>query len=148
MKQINAEGLVSPRGKYSHVAMVGDTAYISGQLPIDAEGNPVTAGPFTAQVDQVLSNIDACLASAGLIREDLVQVRVYVTDIADWATFDGIYGEWIGKHRPARAVAGVKELHYGAAVEVEAVARAQRRPARRLRPARGGAFRAFRRSEV
>jgi enamine deaminase RidA (YjgF/YER057c/UK114 family) len=72
-----------------------------------------------------LANVDVCLASAELTRSDLVQVRVYVTEIADWKAFDDIYGEWIGTHRPARAVAGAKELHYGAAVEVEAIALVQ-----------------------
>jgi reactive intermediate/imine deaminase len=124
MKQINAAGLVPPLGRYSHVTIDGGIAYISGQLPIDTHGEPITTRSFSGQVKQVLANVDACLVSAGLTRGDLMQVRVYVTNIADWATFDDIYGEWIGSHRPARAVAGVKELHYGAAVEIEAVARA------------------------
>lgn len=122
LQQINAEGLIAPLGKYSHITVASGLAFISGQLPINRKGQPVTAESFTVQVQQTLSNLDACLASVGLTREDLVQVRVYVTEIADWRTFDDIYGEWIGKHRPARAVAGVKELHYGADVEVEAIA--------------------------
>ncbi|MFE4197577.1 RidA family protein [Paenarthrobacter sp. NPDC056912] len=122
IQQMNAVGVVSPVGKYSHITVVNGMAFISGQLPINSEGEPVTAEPFAVQVEQTLANVDACLASAALTREDLVQVRVYVTEIADWKAFDDIYGEWIGAHRPARAVAGVKELHYGAAVEVEAIA--------------------------
>lgn len=125
LRQINAEGLIAPLGKYSHITVANGLAFISGQLPINSEGQPVTAEPFAAQVQQTLANIDACLASAGLTREDLVQVRVYVTEIADWKAFDDVYGEWIGTHRPARAVAGVKELHYGADVEVEAIALVQ-----------------------
>ena len=59
-------------------------------------------------------------------RQHLVSVRVYVTDINQWPTFNRIYGEWIGDSRPARAVAGVAELHYGFAVEIEAIALAQK----------------------
>ena len=70
----------------------------------------------------VLLNIDACLAGAGVSRQHLVSVRVYVTDINQWPTFNKIYGEWIGDFRPSRAVAGVAELHYGFALEVEAIA--------------------------
>lgn len=122
IEQINADGLMAPRGKYSHVAIANGTAYISGQLPVNSEGNPVTSESFAVQTKQTLSNLDACLASAGLKRTDLVQVRVYLTDMGDWKEFDEIYGEWIGSHRPARAVAGVSALNHGAAIEMEATA--------------------------
>ena len=122
IKQINADGLMPPRGKYSHVTIAHGTAYISGQLPVNGEGKPVTSESFAVQVKQTLHNLDACLASAGIDRAALVQVRVYLTDMADWKAFDEIYGEWIGSHRPARAVAGVSALNHGAAIEMEATA--------------------------
>jgi enamine deaminase RidA (YjgF/YER057c/UK114 family) len=77
---------------------------------------------FEDQTRLVLQNIDACLAGAGVSRQHLVSVRVYVTDMNQWPTFNKIYGEWIGDFRPSRAVAGVAELHYGFALEVEAMA--------------------------
>lgn len=77
---------------------------------------------FEEQTRLALQNVDACLAGAGVSRQHLVSVRVYVTDINQWPTFNRIYGEWIGDFRPARAVAGVAELHYGFAVEIEAIA--------------------------
>jgi len=55
-----------------------------------------------------------------LTRADLVQVRVYRTDVADWPEFDAVYARWLGEHRPARVVVGVKELHHGVAVEAVA----------------------------
>ena len=122
IRQINADGLMPPRGKYSHVTIARGTAYISGQLPVDSEGQPVTSESFAVQANQTLSNLDACLASAGLKRTSLVQVRVYLTDMSNWKEFDEIYGEWIGSHRPARAVAGVSALNHGAALEMEATA--------------------------
>lgn len=122
IQQINADGLMPPRGKYSHVTIANGTAYISGQLPVNAQGQPVTSESFAVQAEQTLRNLDACLTSAGLERSALVQVRVYLTDMSDWKAFDGIYGEWIGSHRPARAVAGVSALNHGAAIEMEATA--------------------------
>jgi 2-iminobutanoate/2-iminopropanoate deaminase len=62
------------------------------------------------------------LQAAGATTADLVQVRVYVTDIAHWPEFDAVYAQWIGAHRPARAVVPVPALHFGFLVEVEAVA--------------------------
>lgn len=124
----DSPGLVAPRGHYSHVAVHAGTAYVSGQLPLDAAGTPLADQPFEAQVDQVLRNLDDCLSTAGSSREDLLSVTVHVTDIAQWPAFDAAYARWIGSHRPARAVAGVAELHYGAAIEVSAVAAVTTRP--------------------
>jgi len=118
----SALSLVAPRGHYSHVAIAHGLAFVSGQLPLDEHGQPLSQAPFADQALQTLENLNACLGANGLTRADLVQVRVYVTDIADWPEFDAVYARWLGEHRPARAVVGVKELHHGVAVEVEAVA--------------------------
>lgn len=109
-------------GHYSPSCTVNGFVYISGQLPVTPSGEVITNQPFAAQVSQVLVNLDACLEGAGVTRERLVNVRVYITDIALWPEFNRIYSDWIGATRPSRAVAGVAQLHYGAAVEVEAVA--------------------------
>ncbi|WP_330232886.1 RidA family protein [Nocardia sp. NBC_00508] len=114
--------LPAPLGHYSHVAVHAGLAYISGQLPLSREGVTLVDQPFEVQVRQVLSNLDHCLKTIGIDRARLVQVMVHVTDIDEWPTFDALYREWIGDHRPARAVAGANALHYGAAVEVHAVA--------------------------
>lgn len=118
----NSPALSPPGGHYSHVCIAAGQVFLSGQLPIGADGKPLTGAPFEAQVRQVLSNIEACLATAGVGKQHLLQVRVYVTDMAHWPAFNAIYADWIGAHRPARAVAGVAQLHFGLAVEVEAVA--------------------------
>lgn len=118
----NAPGLVAPGGHYSHVTIARGLAFIAGQLPLDMHGTPLTGAPFADQARQALVNLDACLTAVRLTRADLVQVRVYVTNVGDWPEFDALYAQWLGEHRPARAVAGVNELHRGVAVEVEAVA--------------------------
>jgi len=114
--------LATPAGHYSHVATHRGVAYISGQLPLAPDGSRLSGEPFEVQARWVFDNVDACLRLVGTSRDRLLSVTVYVTDIADWPAFDGLYQDWIGTHRPQRAVAGVKELHYGSAVEVHAVA--------------------------
>jgi len=94
-------------------------------LPIDENGVPLSNLPFDAQAQQALRNVDACLRAAGTTRDSLTQVRVFVSNIGHWPTFNRLYAEWIGHHRPARAVAESASLHYGAAVEVEAIALAR-----------------------
>lgn len=118
----NSTAMTAPIGHYSHVAVHNGVAHVSGQLPLDTNGAPAADEPFDTQVRMVLRNLDNCLATAGTDRDHLISVTVYVTDIAQWPEFDTIYAEWLGSYRPARAVAGVSSLHYGAAVEVQAVA--------------------------
>lgn len=121
----NSDSISPPAGHYSHVSTAAGLAFISGMLPITSEGSPLTASPFEQQARQVLTNVEGALHRVGLTTDDLVQVRVYVTDIKKWPEFNRLYAEWIGSHRPARAVAGVSELHFGLDVEVEAVALAR-----------------------
>lgn len=116
--------LMPPAGHYSHVVRLGDLLFLSGQLPITPAGNTLASESFEAQARQVLANVEACLRAIGAGREHLLAVTVSVTDIADWPTFDALYGEWLGAHRPARAVAQVAALHYGSALEVQATAAA------------------------
>lgn len=121
----NSSAIVAPAGHYSHVCVAGDQVFISGQLPIQPNGTQLSDRPFEEQARQVLENLEACLASVGLDKKRLTQVRIYVTDIKNWPLFNELYASWIGDHRPARAVAGVSELHFGLSVEVEAVALAK-----------------------
>jgi 2-iminobutanoate/2-iminopropanoate deaminase len=118
----NSPAISPPAGHYSHICIGAGIVHVSGQLPLDADGTPLSDQPFERQVKQVLTNLDACLAEAGIDKTRLLQVRVYVTDIALWPKFNEVYGKWIGDLRPARAVAGVSSLHYGVAIEVEATA--------------------------
>lgn len=122
ISHLNSPELMQPAGHYSHACVAGGVAYISGQLPIDKTGTALSDQSFEVQVKQVLANLDACLAVAGSDRSRLIQVRVYIVDMSLWSSFNDIYGGWIGDARPARAVAGVSSLHYGALLEVEATA--------------------------
>ena len=121
----NSNAIAQPGGHYSHVCTAAGLVHISGQLPIAPDGTPLTGRPFEQQVRQVLDNLEGCLQQVGLGTDSLVQVRVYITGIHNWPVFNRLYAEWIGEHRPARAVAGVSELHYGLEVEAEAVALAR-----------------------
>ncbi|HZE92685.1 MAG TPA: RidA family protein [Rhizobacter sp.] len=118
----NSATTALPAGHYSHICTAAGLVFISGQLPIKPDGTALTGHSFEEQTQQVLSNVEGCLARAGLGKDSLVQVRVYVTDIKHWPRFNELYAAWIGSHRPARAVAGVAELHFELAVEVEAIA--------------------------
>jgi len=70
----------------------------------------------------LLANVAAAPQGAGSSIGQLLQVRVYVTDMTLWPAFNAIYAKWPGAARPARAVVPVPTLHYGCALEVEATA--------------------------
>lgn len=118
----NPATLAKPGGHYSHVAVANGFAFVSGQLPIDAQGVKLADASFEAQAEQVLANVRAALESVGSSVAQLVQVRVYIVDVENWASFNQTYAKWAGDARPARAVVPVPHLHYGFKIEVEATA--------------------------
>ena len=121
IQRINPTTLAPPGGHYSHAAVANGFVFISGQLPITPAGEKLNQASFEDQAKQVLANVQAALESAGSSVAQLVQVRVYVTDIDQWPAFNRIYQQWAGAAPPARAVVPVPLLHYGFLIEVEAV---------------------------
>jgi 2-iminobutanoate/2-iminopropanoate deaminase len=122
IRTANPATMAAPGGHYSHAVAGGGLVFVSGQLPIARDGSKLDEAPFAEQARQVLDNVAQALAGAGSSVEKLLQVRVYVTDIASWPEFNTIYAQWAGTARPARAVVPVPQLHHGFKIEVEAMA--------------------------
>ena len=87
--------------------MAAGLVFVAGQLPIAADGGKLSDAPFEAQVAQVLANVEAILRAAGSSIDRLVQVRVYLSDVALWGEFNRLYAAWAGDARPVRAVVPV-----------------------------------------
>ncbi|MCT6517410.1 MULTISPECIES: RidA family protein [Enterobacterales] len=121
LTQQNIAALASPGGHYSHVVTANNMSFVSGLLPLDKQGNSLANKPVEIQITQVLENLNACLLGINAKKTDIAQVKVYVTDINEWPIVNELYAKWIGEHRPARLVAGVKELHFGSKIEIEAI---------------------------
>lgn len=121
MNYVNPEGVARPGGHYSHATVANGFVFVAGQLPITAAGEKLVDAAFEQQARQVLANVQAILQACGSGVDRLVQVRVYVDDIADWPKFNEVYNAWAGSAKPARAVVPTGPLHYGFKVEVEAV---------------------------
>ena len=119
---IDPGNMAKPGGHYSHAVVANGLVYVSGQLPIAGDGRKLNDAPFETQARQVLDNVATALTAAGTDVSRLVQVRVYVTDITSWPTFNTLYAQWAGSARPARAVVPVPDLHFGFKIEIEAVA--------------------------
>ncbi len=121
VRTLNPPTMAPPGGHYSHAAVAGRLVFVAGQLPIAPDGRKLADEPFEAQARQVLANVQAALEDSGSSVGRLVQVRVYLVDLSHWPAFNALYAEWIGAHRPARAVVPVPALHFGFLLEVEAV---------------------------
>lgn len=107
-------------GTYSQAVRVGDTVYLSGQLGIDPGTGELIDG-FGAQAHQVFRNLRAVCQAAGGDLQDIVRLGVFLTDMAYFAEFNQIMGEYFADPYPARAAVQVAGLPRGGVVEAEAV---------------------------
>jgi len=116
----NAPAAVGP---YSQAIDVGEFVFCSGQIPLVPETGAMEEGGIEAQTRQIFSNIQAVLAEAGLTLENIVKTTVFMTDLGQFATFNGIYAEYFPSNPPARSCVEVSALPKGALVECEVIAR-------------------------
>jgi reactive intermediate/imine deaminase len=121
-RRVNPPAVSAPGGHYSHATIAQGLVFVSGQLPIAADGTRLVDASFEEQAKQVLANVRNILLGCGSDIHLLVQVRVYVDDLANWPAFNAVYARWAGDAKPARAVVPTGPLHHGFKVEVEAVA--------------------------
>ena len=121
-ERIDVPALARPGGHYSHAVRAAGLVFVSGQLPIKADGTRMTGAAFDDQARRTLDNLAQALHAAGTEIAKLVQVRVYVDDVENWPAFNAIYTTWAGAAMPARAIVPVPALHHGLKIEIEAIA--------------------------
>ncbi|MFN8653184.1 MAG: RidA family protein [Gemmatimonadales bacterium] len=122
MHAISTPNAPTPAGHYSQAMVHNGLVFVAGQLPIMPGSTSREVGSIEEQTRQVLANIRAVLEASGSALDRLLQVTVYVTDMALWGRFNTVYAEVMGDHKPARAVVPVNPLHHGYSVEVQAIA--------------------------
>ena len=114
-----------PVNGYSHaVAFTGRLVVVSGQVPVDADGQLVGQGDPEAQVRQVFRNLQGALTAAGATMDQVVKLTVFLTDMADLAAFRKVRDEHIRADRPPASslvrVSGLVSPEFR--IEVEALA--------------------------
>lgn len=110
-------------GPYSQAVSADGWLFTSGQVGLDPATGELVPGGFEAQARRVFENLRAVLAAGGCGFDDVVKATVYLADMADFATLNGIYSEAFGAHRPARSTVQAAALPKGARVEIDLVAR-------------------------
>jgi len=109
-------------GPYEQAIRVGEFVYTAGQIPIDPKSGNLVAGGVTEQTRQVLENLKAVLEAAGSSLDKVIKATVYLKNLADFAALNEVYGEYLGKAKPARSTVAVADLPRGALVEIDFVA--------------------------
>ena len=122
MKEINTPNAPAAIGPYSQAVEVGNTLYVSGQLPIVPATGAFPSEDIKDQTRASLENIKAILAQAGMTMANVVKTTVLLDDMGDFAAMNEVYSSFFEKPYPARAAFEVAKLPKAAKVEIEVVA--------------------------
>ena len=121
MQKIATDKAPAAIGPYSQAVVVNGMVFTSGQIAIDPKVGDIVATTVEGQTEQVMQNLAAVLEAAGSSFDKATKTTCFLADIADFATFNGIYGKYFSS-KPARSCVAAKALPKGALVEVEVIA--------------------------
>lgn len=108
-------------GPYSQAMRIGNLVFTSGQIPINPTTGNVEAVTIEAQTEQVCRNLAAVLTAAGTSLEKVIKTTCFLSDMGDFAAFNGVYAKFF-TGKPARSCVAVKTLPKNVLVEVETIA--------------------------
>lgn len=108
-------------GTYSQAVKVGQTVYLSGQIPLDPESMELVQGDISVQIRQVFDNLQAVCRAAGGELKDIAKLNIFLTDLGNFATVNEIMATYFPKPYPARAAVEVAGLPKGSEVEMDGI---------------------------
>jgi reactive intermediate/imine deaminase len=108
-------------GTYSQAVKVGDTVYMSGQIPLIPETMEMVEGDIKLQIHRVFQNLQAVANAAGGDLSNIVKLNIFLTDLSDFPQVNEVMAEYFQQPYPARAAIGVSALPKDAGVEMDAV---------------------------
>jgi len=108
-------------GPYSQAVRVGDTVYVSGQIPLDPASGQLVSGDIEIEIRRVLDNLKAIAAAAGGSLGSVIKLTIFLTDLSHFAKLNEIMATYFSEPYPARAAVGVASLPRGTRVEMECV---------------------------
>lgn len=119
---INTPNAPAPIGPYNQAVMHGNTLYISGAIALDPATNNMIQTDIEAETKQVMKNLGEILKAAGMDYSNIVKSTIFVTDLANFAKINAVYGSFFKDNYPARETVQVTALPKGANVEISAIA--------------------------
>lgn len=120
-KVIHTNNAPKAIGPYSQAIEANEMIFISGQIPVNPSTSEIPDG-IEAQTEQVLNNISAILAEAGLDFSNVVKTTCLLSDMANFQAMNAIYATRFPENPPARAAYGVSKLPLGVLIEIESIA--------------------------
>jgi 2-iminobutanoate/2-iminopropanoate deaminase len=109
-------------GPYSQAVRAGNLVFLSGQVPLDPKTGEALLGDIADQTTRVMENLGAVLRASGASFHEVVRSTIYLTNLADFAKVNEVYGNYFSTEPPARATVEVSALPRGAAVEIDMIA--------------------------
>lgn len=122
MHYVKTEGAPEAIGPYSQAVEYSGLVYVSGQIPMTAEGK-LQAVTIEEQTHQVIHNLRAILQEAGTWLHNTLKVTVYLSNMDDFDKMNEVYAEHFGNHRPARTTVEVSRLPKDVKIEIEVIAK-------------------------
>ena len=119
--KIQTEKAPQAIGPYSQATVVGNLIFTSGQIALDPETGALVGDTIAEQTHKVCKNLGAVLEAAGASYDNVVKTVCFLSDMADFAAFNEVYGTYF-TGKPARSCVAVKSLPKAALVEVEVIA--------------------------
>ncbi len=108
-------------GTYSQAVRVGQTVYLSGQIPLHPETMQVISDDIAEQIEQVFKNVKALCEASGGDLGHIVKLNIYLTDLGCFEKVNESMARFFQPPYPARAAVQVAALPKGVQVEMDAV---------------------------
>jgi 2-iminobutanoate/2-iminopropanoate deaminase len=121
-KIITSANAPAPIGPYSHAVLVGNTLYVSGQVPKDAKTGEMVQSDIKAETKKVMENLEAILKEAGMDFSNVVKSTIFCVDLGNFASINEVYGSFFTKDFPARETVQVSKLPLNSNVEISVIA--------------------------
>jgi 2-iminobutanoate/2-iminopropanoate deaminase len=120
-KKIATDKAPQAIGPYSQAIQLGNLLFVSGQIALDPRTGNLVPGDIEAQTRQVLENLKAIVAAAGLSLSDALKATCFLKNMGDFAKFNGVYAGYFGDSPPARETVEVARLPRDVLVEVSLI---------------------------
>ncbi|RMH69516.1 MAG: RidA family protein [Gemmatimonadetes bacterium] len=120
-KIIATENAPAAIGPYSQGVVWGDLLFTAGQIALDPKTGVITADDIEGQTRQVLENLKGVVEAAGASLAQAIKITVFLKDMNDFATVNGIYAEYFTENPPARSAVEVSRLPKDVRIEIEGI---------------------------
>lgn len=121
-KVIRTDNAPAPIGPYSQAIQYGDMLFVSGQIAIEPATGELVQGDIQLETRQVMENIEAILAAAGMNFSNVIKSTIFLMDMGQFAMVNEVYGYYFTDNPPARETVQVAGLPKGVNVEISVVA--------------------------